>query len=65
MSQVSTKLNTSRDKEIKMTVCYECEYKSATEVFLTMDKGLTVGLFDTCADNFSPEELVYIQPIAD
>ena len=48
-----------------MTVCYVCEYKSATEVFLTMDKGLTVGLCDTCADEFDPSEFVYIQPIAD
>jgi hypothetical protein len=47
-----------------MTVCFECEYKNATEVFLTMDKGITIGLCDTCADNFAPEELVYIQPIA-
>ena len=47
-----------------MTVCFECEYKNATEVFLTIGKGIEVGLCDTCADNFSPEELVYIQPIA-
>jgi hypothetical protein len=65
MSVPYATVRVSRDKEIKMTVCYVCEYKSATEVFLTMDKGLTVGLCDTCADNFAPEKLVYIQPIAD
>jgi hypothetical protein len=48
-----------------MTVCYVCEYKSATDVFLTMDKGLTVGMCNTCADEFDPTEFVWLQPIAD
>ena len=65
MSVPYATVRVSRDKEIKMNQCYECAYQTATEVFLRMDVNEHWLLCDYCADEFSPEELVWIQPIAD
>lgn len=50
-----------------MTVCFECEYKVATDVYElpTVDK--TVALCESCAVLYEEEfgDLTWLQPIAD
>lgn len=50
-----------------MTVCFECEYKVATDVYElpTVDK--TLALCESCAVLYEKEfgDLTWLQPIAD
>jgi len=66
MSVPYATVRVSRDKEIKMKVCSMCEYRTASEVWLPMEiyKG-EIGVCSVCAENFDPEQYVYVQDIAD
>jgi hypothetical protein len=67
VSAVSPKLKTSRDKEIKMTVCFECEYKNATDVWELPISNKTIALCESCAVLYEEDfgDLTWLQPIAD